>query len=255
MIAQVTTVGGPSMLNHLPLSSTPGHTPLALLVDRDVDTRRLYGEYLRTCSCAIEEAEDGREALAKAISQRPELVVTETRLAGINGYELCQLLRRDEATRGAAIVFVTGDAFDGDARRAEASGADAVLIKPCLPERLEAEIRRVMRRSTEMAEQIRILRQKSSEQLARANQLVDLSRTAQRNRALSRAFDRRRTTQPPLSPPPLTCPVCDRQLSYLDSHIGGVNERHAEQWDDFECASGCGAFQYRHRTRKLRRVN
>jgi CheY-like chemotaxis protein len=165
----------------------------------------MYGDYLRTCSCAIEEAEDGREALAKAISQKPELVVTETRLAGINGYELCEFLRRDEATRGAAIVFVTGDAFDGDVRHAQASGADAVLIKPCLPERLESEIRRLMRRSTEMAERIRTLRQKSSEQLARANELVDLSRTARRNRALSRAFDRRCTTQPPLAPPPLTC--------------------------------------------------
>ena len=32
-----------------------------------------------------------------------------------------------------------------------------------------------------------------------------------------------------------------------------VSERHAEQWDEFRCAAGCGAFEYRHRTRRLRR--
>src|SRR5690349_114225 len=61
--------------------------PLALLVDRDLDTRRMYAEYLRLSGCAVEEAEDGREALAKAISHHPNVIVTETRLPGINGFD------------------------------------------------------------------------------------------------------------------------------------------------------------------------
>jgi hypothetical protein len=47
---------------------------------------------------------------------------------------------------------------------------------------------------------------------------------------------------------------CDLTLRYLRSHIGGVNARNPEQWDYFECARGCGTFQYRERTRKLRKV-
>jgi len=43
-------------------------------------------------------------------------------------------------------------------------------------------------------------------------------------------------------------------LKYLHSHIGGVSARHSEQWDYFECPGACGTFQYRERTRRLRKV-
>ena len=52
----------------------------------------------------------------------------------------------------------------------------------------------------------------------------------------------------------LVCPSCDQALKYLRSHIGGVSARHLEQWDYFECPAGCGSFQYRERTKKLRKV-
>jgi hypothetical protein len=63
------------------------------------------------------------------------------------------------------------------------------------------------------------------------------------------------TTTPPVVPPTLVCPACDRPLTYQRSHVGGVNERLKEQWDYFVCPAGCGAFQYRNRTRKLRKVS
>jgi hypothetical protein len=43
-------------------------------------------------------------------------------------------------------------------------------------------------------------------------------------------------------------------LQYLRSHVGGVSALNSEQWDYYECAAGCGTFQYRQRTRKLRQV-
>src|SRR5690349_15896226 len=113
---------------------------LALLVDRDPDTRQMYAEFLRQSQCEIDEAEDGREALAKALAHHPDIIVTETRLPGINGFDLCRLLRDDEMTREIPIVFVTGDAYAQDVKHAESAGADAVLVKPCLPEKLATEI-------------------------------------------------------------------------------------------------------------------
>jgi len=68
-------------------------------------------------------------------------------------------------------------------------------------------------------------------------------------------FSREDTTTPPNSPPDLRCPLCDQTLQYRTSHVGGVSERHREQWDYFECPNGCGDFQYRQRTRKLRNVS
>src|SRR5687768_17028745 len=113
---------------------------LALLVDRDDDTRQLYAEYLRLGSWQVDEASDGREALAKAIALRPDVIVTETRLPGIDGVTLCDLLRRDVTTNAIPVVVVTGDAYPSDIEHALEAGADVVLTKPCLPEQLSLEL-------------------------------------------------------------------------------------------------------------------
>lgn len=196
---------------------------LALLADHDADTRLMYGSYLRQLGFEIEEAEDGREALAKAVSRRPAVLVTETRLPGIGGVELCQLLRADAITRSIAVVVVTADAISRNAELAEAAGADAVLFKPCLPDHLADEIRRV------------------------------LAAPAPAGRAsLRRSHARGETRQPPAAPPDLYCPECDAPLRYTISHIGGVSERNPEQWDYFTCSACRGTFEYRQRTRKLK---
>ena len=236
--------------------SKPEHVPLTLLVDRDADTRRMYAEFLTHASaCAIEEAEDGREALAKAIAHQPDIVVTETRLPGISGFELCSLLRTDAFTHDIPIVFVTGDGFDNELRRAENVGADAILVKPCLPETLLNEMRRLLAQSADLRERARAVRQRVHEQVRRSDSLLASSRRqAERRMTLSRAHLRQQTTEPATPPPTLVCPSCDQPLVYVRSHTGGVNARSAEQWDYFDCPSGCGTFQYRQRTRKLRRA-
>jgi two-component system cell cycle response regulator DivK len=237
------------------VSSQFGHLPLALLVDRDGDTRRMYATFLQQQgACEVDEAEDGREALAKALTQHPNVVVTETRLPGMNGFELCRILRSDEQTRQIPIVLVTGDAYIREKQRAAACGADAVLVKPCLPEQLAAEIRRVLGDSRDALARSRTARELAAMQVANADARLERSRTVIRRAIASRTFQRLSTTTPPIPPVTLVCPTCDRALQYLRSHIGGVSARYAEQWDYFECTGGCGTFQYRHRTRKLRRV-
>ena len=71
-------------------------------------------------------------------------------------------------------------------------------------------------------------------------------------RSLVKSFARVVTTMPPVSPPALVCPSCDRPLKYEHSYIGGVTQYRAEQWDCYVCSSSCGIFEYRQRTRKLR---
>jgi CheY-like chemotaxis protein len=224
----------------------------ALLADRDAATRTIYADFLALSDCLIEHSEDGRDALAKVFSRRPDILITETHLPGINGFELCALLRQDEATRGIPIVIVTGEAHAADVERAETAGADAVLSKPCHPETLFAEIQRLVQLSAELRERSRAARERMHGQLTRSGTLIDRSRT--RRTMLSSAHTRHDTTTPPLAPPALLCPECNRPLRYVRSHIGGVTAQNSEQWDYFECLSACGTFQYRERTRKLRRV-
>ena len=225
---------------------------LALIADRDADTRLMYAEHLRRLTYDIDEADDGREALAKAISRRPTVIVTETWLPGMSGFELCRLLRNDAATQAIPIVVVTGDALASDGKLAEAAGADAVLVKPCLPEQLAEEIDRVLVRSRELRVRGRAVQNDISAQVARSNELISRSQAKVRRVMMSRTHQRHDTTGPPAPPPALVCPDCDRPMRYVKSHIGGVSERQREQWDYYECV--CGTFQYRQRTRKVRRV-
>jgi CheY-like chemotaxis protein len=225
---------------------------LALLADRDTDSRSMYAEFLRLSAYRVEETDDGRDALAKALTMRPDVIVAETHLPGINGYQLCQLLRQDAATRTIPIVIVTGDNLAADVQRAESAGADMVLIKPCLPDRLHVEIERLTRQSSDLRERSRTARLRLHDQLAHSDILIDRSRT--RRKMMNSAHERRDTTAPPLAPPSLVCPSCDQPLQYTRSHVGGVSAQNSEQWDYFECAGTCGTFQYRQRTRKLRRV-
>jgi DNA-binding response OmpR family regulator len=187
---------------------------LVLLVDRDDDTREMYAEYLAAAAVLIEQAADGRDALARAIAQPPDLIVTETRLPGLDGYQLCALLRADVKTRTIPIVVVTGDGYDVDVERARHVGADVVLVKPCLPEVLLAEMRRLAARTP--------------------------------NAHLPEA---RGTTSPAVAPV-LLCPGCHQFLIYERSHArrGGDHSHY------YRCAGGCGEFQYQQRTKKLRLV-
>jgi two-component system, cell cycle response regulator DivK len=240
------------------INRTPVHAEssvMALLVDRDVDTRKMYAEYLRRSHYDVDEAEDGREALAKAIDTHPDVVVTETRLPGMDGFALCALLHQDAATRDIPVVFVTGDAFEDDVRRAHAAGAESVLVKPCLPEDLLAELGRLKTVSKDLRARSRATTENVAQQIARSDVLIERSHAAIKKRVtLSKALHRHDTITPPIPPPHLVCPVCDQALKYTRSHIGGVSARHLEQWDYYECTGGCGTFQYRERTKKLRKV-
>jgi two-component system cell cycle response regulator DivK len=239
----------------LPL--TPEHAArptVALLVDHDADTRGMYAEFLRQSKLEIDEAEEGREALAKVLSSRPDIVVSETRLPGLSGLELCALIRRDATISSTPFIFVTADAFPADIKRAEAIGANCVLIKPCLPERLLVEVRRLTSQGHDLRDRSAVARAAVADQLARSDRLIEKSRENFRRVTLSKALNRVQTTAPPVAPPGLVCPVCDHPLDYVRSHVGGVSIRHLEQWDYFECPAGCGTFQYRQRTRKLRKV-
>ncbi len=120
-----------------------------------------------------------------------------------------------------------------------------MLVKPTTPEDVLTATRRLVAETRAMRERAKAMRADA----------VTQRQQAQRQRVrLSKSFSRFATTVPPMSPPTLVCPSCDRSLTYEQSYVGGVSARHPEQWDHYTCPSGaCGAFQYRHLTRKLRR--
>jgi CheY-like chemotaxis protein len=221
-----------------------------LVVERDADVRRLYAEFLRQWGYTVEEAQDGPEGLAKAFSRHPDLIVTGTRLAGMNGFDLCRMLRLDHLTSSTPIVVVTSDTVT-EARRAFSAGADTVLSQSSPPDALIREIERLLLQVT-LGEARQVRSETASGE--RETHALDRTEPVRKRVMLNHVYGRRLTTEPETQPPALVCPNCYQPLRYMKSYIGGVSARHPEQWDYFECHSGCGAFQYRHRTRKLRQI-
>ena len=246
--------GHTPLMTKLLLAYTTDRPPIALLVDRDPETRFLYAEGLRHHGWSVDEAGDGPSALAKALTILPDVIVTETRLPGFDGLSLCGLLQRDVSTTGTPVIFVTGDAVATDIEHCHEAGASRVLTKPCLPDELFAAMHALLEQSHRLRPRAHDAQRAARKVLAKANDVAGVLDASARRPTLKMAHHRGYTLAPPLVPPPLVCPKCDRTLSYRRSHIGGVSSKNSEQWDYFDCPGGCGTFQYRSRTRKLRQV-
>jgi len=231
-----------------------GPTPRVLVADADADARSSYRQTLHAAGCEVLEAVDGRDALTKALSRPPSLVVTDARLPFIDGYALCALLRHDATTRVVPIVMVTADTQPREIARARESGADVVLAKPAPAVVVLNEIRRLLAHAGGTRDRSHAPRDQVAEQLKKVADLIEVS--SAQHRTFEQRNARYPTSTPPFKPPSLVCPVCRIPLRYEQSQIGGVSTHHTEQWDRFRCAAAtsCGAFEYRHRTRKLRKT-
>ena len=116
-----------------------------LLVEDDLDGRRMYARWLTDVGFHVEEAHNGLQALERAFDARPDVVVTDLHIPGIDGFELTRRLKRDPRTRDVPVLAVTGHvAFAADPGRAQRAGCDAVLQKPYSAEDLEAAIRNLI---------------------------------------------------------------------------------------------------------------
>jgi CheY-like chemotaxis protein len=104
----------------------------------------MYVQYLNFAGYRVAEASNGHEALEQAFAARPDLIVMDLSLPGMDGWEATRRLKADERTRDIPVVALTGHALAGHGKTALEAGCDAFIIKPCLPEDLAAEIRRIL---------------------------------------------------------------------------------------------------------------
>jgi CheY-like chemotaxis protein len=115
--------------------------PLILIVEDDPETRHLYITTLTLQGFRTDDAHNGFQALEKAFSSRPDLVLADIAVPGIDGIELCRRLRADTRTREIPVLAVTGYEDRSYQDRALSAGADRILIKPCTMDTLVREVR------------------------------------------------------------------------------------------------------------------
>lgn len=103
----------------------------------------MYAEYLRGHRFRVVELDNTAEALAAA--PMADVVVTDIRVPGpFDGVELVRRLRADDHAKHTPVIVLTACVFEPDRQRAHAAGCDLFLPKPCLPDALAIEIRRLL---------------------------------------------------------------------------------------------------------------
>jgi sigma-B regulation protein RsbU (phosphoserine phosphatase) len=118
---------------------------LVLLVEDDHATREMYAAAFAHEGFRILQAGTATEALAMCRDPIPDLVVADVMLPGIDGLQLCVRLRERFTPARLPIVIVTGRYSGAEAMaRARRAGCQDVLLKPCLPETLISEARRLI---------------------------------------------------------------------------------------------------------------
>jgi CheY-like chemotaxis protein len=109
---------------------------LVLIVDDDPVMRTLCAISLNISGLVVREAPDGETALARARSECPDLVLTDVKMPGLDGFELAQALRDDVRTRQVPLIFLSGETGKGNRARADELGALAYVTKPFDPSTL-----------------------------------------------------------------------------------------------------------------------
>jgi len=117
-----------------------------LVVDDEADLVELVSYNLRKEGFAVDSASDGETALTKIRKGRYDLVVLDLMLPGIQGIELCRILRNEPETAGLPIIMLTAKGEEVDRILGLEMGADDYMTKPFSPRELIARVRAVLRR-------------------------------------------------------------------------------------------------------------
>ena len=128
----------------VPRSRPQRDRPLVLIVEDQPDLRQLYAQELALSGFDVIEAGNGADAILSTSSQFPDVVLMDLSLPVVDGWEATRRLKSDERTAHIPVVALTAHDGSGELQRATSAGCDWFVPKPCPPDALIAEIRRVL---------------------------------------------------------------------------------------------------------------
>lgn len=129
-----------------------------LVVDDEPDIVELLAYNLKKEGFEVASAFDGEDALAKIRKEKFDFIILDLMLPGIQGMELCRVLRNDPTTKNIPIIMLTAKGEEVDKILGLEMGADDYMTKPFSPRELLARIKTVMRRTSEKTADETVLR-------------------------------------------------------------------------------------------------
>ncbi len=101
-----------------------------LVVDDELDTVNLVRIILGTEGYPVQTAQDGQEAFLRISQEKPDLILLDIRLPGMDGYEICRKLKRSPETATVPIIMFSASDSKLTRTRVREAGADEFLLKP-----------------------------------------------------------------------------------------------------------------------------
>ena len=114
---------------------------LILVVEDQEDNRRIMRDLLASAGYEVIEAVSGEEGVAAAETHRPELILMDIQLPGLDGYEATRRIKASPDLQHIPIIVVTSYALSGDDVKGYEAGCDDYVSKPFSPRELLAKIR------------------------------------------------------------------------------------------------------------------
>ena len=112
-----------------------------LVIEDHEENRRIVRLLLASAGIEMIEAVTGEEGVAAAEKERPDLILMDIQLPGLDGYEATRRIKANPALRHIPIIVVTSYALSGDDVKAFEAGCDAYVTKPFVPRDLLAKVR------------------------------------------------------------------------------------------------------------------
>jgi two-component system cell cycle response regulator DivK len=112
-----------------------------LVIEDHEENRRILGYLLDSAGLEMIVAVTGEDGVAAAEKERPDLILMDIQLPGLDGYEATRRIKANPALRHIPIIVVTSYALSGDDVKAFEAGCDAYVTKPFVPRELLAKIR------------------------------------------------------------------------------------------------------------------
>jgi DNA-binding response OmpR family regulator len=124
--------------------------PRVLLIDDDRTTRNIVSHFLRKEDLVVIKASGGGDGLEMARNDRPDLLIVDAAVAGVNGFELLSLLKREPETRDLPVLIISSLDDEETIIKSLDAGADYV-IKPFSPRILVAKVKKILRETSDHA--------------------------------------------------------------------------------------------------------
>ena len=112
-----------------------------LVVEDQEDNRRIMRDLLTSAGYEMIEALTGESGVERAEADRPDLILMDIQLPGLDGYEATRRIKANPALRQIPVIVVTSYALSGDEQKARDAGCDGYVAKPFSPRALLATIR------------------------------------------------------------------------------------------------------------------